>query len=197
MRTLVFLGSPRKKGNTDVLAAAVIRGIEAGGGEVEQVRLSQLNIGPCTGCGSCEKTGQCIIDDDMQDLYRRIDEADSVIIGSPIYFYGVTAQTKLFIDRTQAMWSRKYILKQQVKRKGSLKRFGIFLSVAATSGKRVFDGAAMTAKYCFDAMDINYGGKVVVPGIDRKGDMAEACEELARAEKFGRKVVTMTGFKAP
>lgn len=195
MRTLVFLGSPRKKGNSDILADAVIRGIEKGGGEVEKVRLAELNIGPCDGCGSCEKTGQCVIDDDMQELYHRIDKADCVLICSPIYFYGVTAQTKLFIDRTQALWSRKYILKQQAKRERSLKRFGIFLSVAATSGKRVFDGAAMTAKYCFDAMDINYGGKVVVPGIDWKGAMAEANEEMARAEKFGDKIVKMTGFR--
>ncbi len=194
MKTLVLLGSPRKNGNTDILAQALIEGIEELGGEVEQVRLSRLNIGPCVACASCEKNGRCVIDDDMQGLFGKIDEADCVVITSPIYFYGVSAQAKLFIDRTQAMWSRKYILKQKVESKSGLKRFGVFLSVAATSGKRVFDGAAMTAQYCFDAIDINYGGKVVVPGIDSKGAMKKAETELERARKFGQKLVRMTGF---
>jgi len=197
MHTLVVLGSPRKNGNTEILAGAVINGIKEDGGKVEQVRLSKFNINPCVGCGSCEETGRCVIDDDMQKLYPRIDKADCVIIASPIYFYGVSAQTKLFIDRTQAMWSRKYVLKQSMKGDGSLKRFGIFISVAASRGKRVFDGAALTAQYCFDAMDINYGGKVVVPGIDRKGKMATAHLELERARKFGHKIVKMTGSLTP
>lgn len=187
-------GSPRKKGNTEILASAVIEGIIESGGQVEQVVLNGLDISPCVSCGGCEKTGQCVIDDEMQDLYPKIDAADCVIIASPIYFYGVSAQTKLFIDRTQALWSRKYLLKQKVEREGTHKRYGIFLSVAASRGKRVFDGAALTAQYCFDAMDILYGGKVVVSGIDSKGAMTAAEEELARAKKFGHKIVKMTGF---
>lgn len=194
MHTLVFLGSPRKKGNSDILSQAVIMGIEDSGGKVDTIRLSKLNINPCVGCGSCEKNGSCVIDDDMQPLYSQIDAADCIIIASPIYFYGVTAQAKLFIDRTQALWSRKYVLKKKPAYKGNLKRFGVFISVAATSGKRIFDGAALTAQYCFDAIDINYGGKVVVPGIDSKGAMAEAEMELERARKFGQKLVRMTGF---
>jgi len=196
MNTLVFLGSPRKKGNTDILAEALIQGIkeeQGEQGEIEKVYLSGLKISPCVACGSCEKTGCCVIDDDMQELYPKIDAADCVVISSPIYFYAVSAQTKLFIDRTQAMWSRKYILKEKAKSRNGLKRFGIFLSVAASSGKRVFDGAALCVQYCFDAMDINYGGKVVVPGIDSKGAMAKAEAELERARKFGNKLVRMTG----
>lgn len=196
MHTLVLLGSPRKKGNSETLAEAVIRGIEADGGTVELIRLAKLDIGPCIGCGNCEKEGRCIFDDDMQTLYRRVDESDCIVIVSPIYFYGVTAQTKLFIDRTQALWSRKYILREAPRRKSSFKRFGVFVSVAATKGKRVFDGADLTARYCFDAMDVNYGGKVVVPGIDHKGAMAKAEKELQRAEEFGRKLVRMSGFSS-
>ncbi len=193
MRTLIILGSPRKNGNTEILSTSVAKGIEEGGGVVEWVRLTKYTVNPCVGCGGCEKTGRCVIDDEMQTLYPRIDEADCVIIASPIYFYGVTAQTKAFIDRTQALWSRKYLLKKHVSREGIQQRFGVFVSVAATRGKRVFDGAALTVRYCFDAMDINYGGKVVVPGMDSKGAIAKVGEELKRAEAFGRKLVTMTG----
>lgn len=183
MNVLVILGSPRKNGNTEILIRSVITGVESVGGTCELVRLAEKKIHPCIGCGGCEKEGICVIKDEMQELYPRITSADRIIVVSPIYFYGVTAQTKAFIDRCQALWSRKYLLKMRLK--GDVAKIGYFVSVAATKGERVFEGATLTVQYGFDAMDFSYGGELFVRGVDRKGAINKMPAELDRAKAFG------------
>lgn len=187
MNVLVFSGSPRKNGNTETLAGSVIAGVEAAGATCELVRLAEKKIHPCIGCGGCEKEGICVIKDEMQDLYPRIESADRIIIVSPIYFYGVTAQTKAFIDRCQALWSRKYLLKRRLR--GAVPKIGYFLSVAATKGERVFEGAILTVQYGLDAMDFSYGGELVIRGVDKKGAINGFLDELDRAKEFGTVIV--------
>jgi multimeric flavodoxin WrbA len=99
MNILILNGSPRKGGNTDLLLAQIETGIHHAGHTAEHINLPRLAIHPCTGCGHCETQGLCIIKDDMTALYDKIEAANRIVIGSPIYFYGVTAQTKAFIDR--------------------------------------------------------------------------------------------------
>jgi multimeric flavodoxin WrbA len=187
MNVLVFSGSPRKNGNTETLAGSVIAGVETAGGACELIRLAEKKIHPCIGCGGCEKEGICVIKDEMQDLYPMIESADRIIIVSPIYFYGVTAQTKAFIDRCQALWSRKYLLKRRLK--GDVPKIGFFLSVAATKGERVFEGSILTVQYGLDAMDFAYGGELVLRGVDRKGAINDFPDELDRAREFGTRIV--------
>jgi multimeric flavodoxin WrbA len=183
MNTLLLLGSPRKKGNTDLLFRKIIQGIEQQQGNWERIRLAELDIHPCIGCGSCEKSGKCVFNDDMQELYPKIANADRIIIGSPIYFYNVTAQTKLFIDRCQALWSRKYVLKKKISTLPD--RQGFLVSVAATSGERIFEGARLTARYAFDAMDCQYSNELLVRGQDKQGVIAEQPASMEQAVQFG------------
>lgn len=187
MNTVIFLGSPRKKGNTELLLDKIIQGIEQSEETCELIRLPGLDIHPCIGCGSCEKTGTCVFKDDMQDLYKKISRADRIIIGSPIYFYNVTAQTKVFIDRCQALWSKKYVLKQPIG--SNPDRRGYLVSVAATRGERIFEGASLTARYVFDAMDCSYAGDLLVRGLDKRGAIANRPDELQRAIEFGHDLV--------
>lgn len=189
MQVLLFNGSPRRKGNTEVLLEAVAKGIRAAGGEPEVIRLTEHDISACISCGSCDKTGFCAVKDAMGPLYEKIDQAKRVVLASPIYFYGITAQAKAFVDRSQAMWSRKYLLMKKGEWQDDPERIGYFISVAATKGPRVFEGAELTAKYFFDAIGMQYGGSLLVKGIDRRGEMARAGDELQRAEKFGRQIV--------
>lgn len=186
MKALVILGSPRKGGNTEILAGQVVAGLKDDGADVEIIRLADYRISPCLACGGCEKTGCCVIQDDMQKLYPRIDGADRLVLVSPIYFYGVTALLKAFIDRCQALWSRKYLLRQR--QQGKVPRIGYLVSAAATKGEKVFDGAILTAQYGLDAMDFTYGGALVVRGVDRKGAVSGMPDELERARQFGRKI---------
>jgi multimeric flavodoxin WrbA len=100
-RIIVLLGSPRKKGNSAKLAGYVVKGAKAKGAKVETFYLNGMNIRPCQACMKCrrEKSKGCAIKDDMQALYPKLEEADAIVIASPIYWFNISAQTKTFIDR--------------------------------------------------------------------------------------------------
>jgi multimeric flavodoxin WrbA len=100
MKILAISGSPRENGNTEILLGEVLDGAKADGAEVELYRVSGKNIQPCDGCWSCMKEGVCHIKDDMQELYEKLLAADGIIIGTPVYYYAMTAQTKTIIDRS-------------------------------------------------------------------------------------------------
>ncbi|HSH14360.1 MAG TPA: flavodoxin family protein [Desulfurivibrionaceae bacterium] len=182
---LVLEGSPRRGGNSQVLMDAVARGIVRAGGTLERVRVVDLKIAPCIGCGGCDHTGHCVVNDDMTGLYEKIVAARRLLLVSPVYFYAITAQLKAAIDRSQALWNRKQLqIKKGVWQEDS-DRKGYLVAVAATKGPRVFEGSILTAKYFFDATGFTYAGELLVKGIDGRGEMAKAIDELARAEEFG------------
>ena len=182
---LILEGSPRRGGNSQVLVDAVARGVVRGGGRVERIRVAELKIAPCIGCGGCDKTGHCVVKDDMTRLYEKIVATRRLILASPVYFYSLTAQLKAAVDRGQALWNRKYLQIEKGVWQDDPDRKGYLVAVAATKGSRVFEGSILTAKYFFDASGFAYGGELLVRGIDRRGEMARAVAELARAEEFG------------
>jgi len=189
MDVLVLLGSPRKKGNSEILTHALLEGVRQAGGSPEIIRLCDLKISPCISCGGCDKTGRCVVEDDMIPLYEKIITIDKVIVSSPIFFYGVTAQTKAFIDRTQALWNRKRLLQKKGEWVENPERKGFFISVAATRGARIFEGAILTMKYAYDAMGMQYAGDFLVTGPDKRGDMAGYEQKLAEAREAGKNFI--------
>jgi len=187
MKTLVILGSPRKKGNSETAVVTVIDELSTlVKTDVEYVRLAKLDISPCIGCGGCDKTGMCVVKDDMIDMYGKIDEADLVFLVAPTYFYGLNAQIKAFIDRIQARWSRKYLLKIPYRPDDARK--GCLVCTAATHGKKLFDGSVLVAKSFFDAVDIPYGGDLLIRGVDGRGEFAEDVEETEKAKTWARDI---------
>lgn len=102
MKIVGIIGSPRKNGNTDTLVSSVLKGAYEYGAETEKIYLSDLNFKGCIGCEGCKKTGKCVIKDDMQMVYKKMNEADGIVLGSPTYFYNVTGLTKMFMDRLYA-----------------------------------------------------------------------------------------------
>jgi multimeric flavodoxin WrbA len=102
MKILGLSFSPRTNGNTMILLGEALNGAKQEGAEVELFSVAHKNIKPCDGCRACFKTGICSIKDDMQGLYDKLLESDGIIFGSPVYFYSMTAQAKIFIDRTIA-----------------------------------------------------------------------------------------------
>jgi len=167
LNILILNGSPRTGGNTDIALSLLSRELSHAGHQVERHELGRLNIKGCIGCGHCDTQSTCIFDDDMTPLYERVIQAERIVIGSPIYFYTVTAQTKAFIDRCQVLWCRKYLRK--VPQASKQHRKGYFVSIAATRGAQLFTGAQLTLKYAFDAMDVRYSGELLVKGVDEKG----------------------------
>jgi len=103
MKILGVSGSPRKKGNTVILLEEMLRGAEEHGANIELFSVSGKEIRGCDGCYSCLANGECHIQDDMQPLYKKLMEADGIVFGSPIHFYGMTAQAKVILDRTTAL----------------------------------------------------------------------------------------------
>ncbi len=192
MHILIILGSPRQNGNSETLAQAVAAGIrQHPDATLEFIRLNDLRISPCQGCGGCNKTSTCVIDDDMTPLYDKVDACDHLILVSPIYFYGLSAQCKAFIDRFQARWARKYLA--GIRFRMDEQRKGFFLATAATEGKKVFDGALLTTRTFLDAIDLELADSLLVRGVDQRGAMDKRNEILEQAMALGAKIAT--GFR--
>lgn len=188
MQMVIVLGSPRKNGNSETLAKAVAEGFEKSGGTVEYIRLNRLSIRPCQGCGGCDKTGVCVIKDDMTEIYEQVDKADRLLMVSPIYFYSPSAQLKIFIDRIQARWARRYNLKDRFRIDEG--RRGYLLSTAATKGRKLFEPSELIIKYTLDALDMECGEPLLVNGVDDRGAVKEQQDQLDRATQFGEKIGT-------
>jgi len=189
VKILGLFGSPRRGGNTELLLEEALKGAEKEGSKIERLYLSDFTITPCKECHGCDDTGNCIILDDMEKIYPKLLEADVVVLASPIFFYGVTAWAKALIDRSQALWARKYLLKDSSLGKEGKKRKGFFISVGATKGQKVFEGAILTVKYFFDVLNAEYAGELVFRGVEAKGDILNHPEALQQAYEAGRKLV--------
>lgn len=103
MKVIGFVGSPRVEGNTDTLITELLRGAADAGAETSKVMLNRLSISPCQACEACRKTKVCRQDDDMQALYGTLLQADAIVLGTPIYYWGPSAQLKTFVDRWYAI----------------------------------------------------------------------------------------------
>ena len=188
MKVLGILGSPRREGNTEILLDEALRGASDNGGLCEKVILRDLKITPCLEIYKCAEDGVCAIQDEMQGLFPKIIQAERLLLASPIFFYSVPALAKAMIDRCQSLWAKKYILKLPVSPIADRK--GVFISVAATRGKKLFDGVRLTVKYFFDAIDVAYSDELFVRGADEKGEVRDQPEALKAAYDLGQRLVT-------
>jgi multimeric flavodoxin WrbA len=187
MRVLGIMGSPRRHSNTEILLDRALEGASEAGAEVEKVLISKLKISPCLEIYACFKDGNCTIKDDMQALYENLVEADHIVFASPIFFYGVTSQAKAVIDRCQALWARRHVL--GMGKEDKRVRRGVFISVGATRGEKLFDGAVLTVKYFFDAVGVAYSGDLLIRGIDNKAQIRERPTALEDAFRLGQELV--------
>jgi multimeric flavodoxin WrbA len=102
MKTLVLFGSARENGNTKALLNAFVEGLD---GEIEVVDAYRTSVSPCKDCRYCWHNRGCSIKDGMQDIYKKVDEADNIILASPVYFHSVPGPMKILIDRFQVYWA--------------------------------------------------------------------------------------------
>ncbi len=179
------MGSPRIKGNTDLLLDEALSGAEMQGAEVEKIVVDRLKISPCREYYGCLRDGNCVIRDDMDGIYPTLLDTDIVIVASPTFFYGLSAQLKALIDRCQAIWARKYVLKQELPGKG---RKGAFIGVAATQGKQLFDGSVLTIKYFLQTIGVEYTEALLIRGVDQKGEIKEHPTALSDARELGKRL---------
>lgn len=179
MRKIVIIkGSPRKGGNTDILADAFIEGIDRNKYEISIISAAGIKVGGCTGCNACyaNESHCCVIKDDMQELYRILADADIIATATPIYFYGITSQLKSIIDR----------LHNPVRNEFKVKKL-ILMMVCADNIPSVFDSAEMMFKSILEYFSLENGGIIKAPGIENKGDI-KGKPVLAIAKRLAEKL---------
>jgi len=114
MKIIGIMGSPRKRGNTEILLDIGLEEAQKNGVLVSKISLRDKTIAPCNGCLECFETGKCIIKDDMQEIYKEMVESDGIIWASPVYFWSMTSLTKTVMDRTYALGFPKLQLMNKV-----------------------------------------------------------------------------------
>jgi multimeric flavodoxin WrbA len=114
LKVLGISCSTRNGGNTDILIQEALADAKETGAKVELLKISEMKISPCDGCIICHQSGECKIKDDMQIIYKKILAADGIILGSPVYFWSVSGQAKVFMDRTYALRYPYHKLKNKV-----------------------------------------------------------------------------------
>ena len=186
MNVLGILGSPRRGGNAEVLLDKALEGARSCGASVEKISLNELSIRPCQECGGCDDTGECVIADDMAMIYSKVDKADRIILASPVFFGGLTAQTKAMIDRFQCRWVGKYLLKNT----SDAGKKGAFLCVSARHKEEFFENAKRILKIFFVVLDIAYAGDVWCRGVSKRGDIEKHPDSLEAAFKLGKALVS-------
>ncbi len=103
MRLAGLVGSRRKRGNTRTLVEKALAGAQREGAEIDLILLGEYDIRPCTGCQGCQGKLRCVQEDDLEEVLARMLAADGVVMGSPAYFYNITADLKAFLDRTYSI----------------------------------------------------------------------------------------------
>ena len=188
IKTIAFLGSPRKDGNTDLLLQKAIKGIESAGLTVKTFRLNLMNIKPCQNCGGCEEKGECIINDDMAEIYRDIRSSDRVILASPVFFFALSAQTKIMIDRCQSFWCEKYLLKKPLP-EGEHGRKGLLLLAGGMKKEIGIECSENTARAFFRTISVPEHNTLSYLGVDAKGAILEHPTALKEAFEAGKRLV--------
>ncbi len=185
MKITAIYGSPRRNGNTAKLLQSAIDGARSAGAEVTEIVLRDLKLQPCLEIYACQKEGRCAIKDDFHGLAETLLSAQATILASPIFFYAVSAHVKAMMDRCQSLWVKKYWLDKKPLGKLDNPKPGLFLSVGATQGKRLFEGAEMSVKYFFDTFDTSLWRTLGYRGLDEADDILKHPQYLAQARQAG------------
>jgi multimeric flavodoxin WrbA len=178
MHVLGIVSSPRIGGNTDILIDQVLAGAKEAGASVEKVILNKLEIKPCQACDSCYKTGICMQKDDMEDLLNKMLECEVWILGTPIYWWGPSAQFKAFLDR----W---YHPKHQ-----EFKNKHVILVIPLGGGhKRYARHTVGLLKDVFDYLSMELVDMILAPGFNNRGEVRNDASLMNKAYTIGRSLI--------
>ena len=186
MKIVAFRGSPRRNGNTDILLNQVIKHVRPNN-DIVDFTLNKMAIRPCQNCGGCEKSGCCVIQDDMSDVYSAIRESDRIIVASPVFFFGLSAQTKTMIDRCQAFWCEKYLLKKSIPA-GPFGRKGLLLLVGGMKKDIGIQCSGSTATAFFRTVSVPEHDVLGYLGVDGKGAIRKHPSALKEASEAGERL---------
>jgi len=183
---VAIYGSPRRRGNTATLLKHAVKGAADAGAQVNEIILRDLKMSPCLEIYACKKEGKCAIKDDFHNVVDQILSADGLILASPIFFYSVSAHTKILMDRCQSLWVKKYWIDKVPFGQWEPRRKGLFISAGATKGKKLFNGVLLTVKYFFDVLDMELFGSLLYRSLEFEGDVLKYPEFLEEAYEAGK-----------
>ena len=189
IKILAIYGSPRRKGNTALLLKNAVKGAIEAGADVEEIILRDLKMSPCLEIYGCKETGRCVIHDDFQQVYDKLLSCQGLMLASPIFFYTVSAHTKILMDRCQSLWVKKYWLEKNTIESPKFTRKGLFISVGATKGKKLFEGTLLSIRYFFEILDMELWKSLLYRSLDLEGDILGHPEYLLEAHRSGKELV--------
>ena len=174
MKILALIGSPRKGSNTDILVEQILKGSKIKNHTSEKIYLYDYEIAPCLDCRNCKKREYiCTINDGMQEIYPKMEQADLIIFGTPIYWYGPTGKMKLLIDRM-----RPFIANGKLKGKKGV------VVAPSEEGSKACGPLLEMFQMSFDYLGMKYKGNILARAYER-GDIKENQEELNKSYEFG------------
>ena len=178
-RILAVVGSPRRNGNTHILVSKIAEGAKEKGALVDELFLGDLTIRECDGCHACWKGTDCNKNDDMQAIYPRIIQSDVIIFGTPVYWFGPTALMKAFIDRF--VYFNCPENREKIRGKSAV--------IAVPFEEEDPEMAKPVVEFfqkCLDYLQVNLLGRIIVPGVSKKGEIRQKAERLQEAYELGR-----------
>lgn len=176
MQILALNGSPRKQGNTDILIDEILRGVRSSGHDAEKIRLYDYEIRPCIDCRRCKQseTGHtCALKDGMAEIYPKLEAADIIVFGTPIYWYGPTAKMKLLVDR-----QRPFIASRKLEGKTGM------LVVPSEEGSDCCGPLLEMFRMSFEYLGMKTGESILARAYER-GEIRQSPGELERAYELG------------
>ncbi len=174
MKILALIGSPRKEGNTDLLVDQILRGSKTKGHTTEKLYLYDYTISLCTDCRNCKKGDyECCINDEMQKIYPKMENADLIIFGTPMYWYGPTAKMKMLMDRM-----RPFVANGRLKNKKAV------VVVPSAEGPKACGPMIEIFRLSFEYLGMEFVGKVLAKAFD-KGAVAANQNEMKGAYELG------------
>lgn len=178
-------GSPRKDGNTEKLMRAILAGAEEAGGKTEFLKLADLTIHFCRGCGTCRATGECVMQDDMDRVVESIQKSDVIVLGSPIYAWQVSGNTKVFMDRLCRLLTPQY-----QSRLNGPKRIA-FAYTQGNPDAELFKPYFDYQEKLYPFLGFTLAGRIQAAGTRGKEDILTQEGTLVRAATFGRNLVSV------
>ncbi len=175
MKILGIVGSPRKNSNTEIIINEAMEGAKGAGAEVEILNIAEMDISPCRGCAFCLEGGECIISDDMQYVYPKLISADGIFIGTPVYFWNVSGQVKILIDRTYALMLHR-------------KLRGKVGGIAVVANRAGCGNAYSSLNDYFALMRMTLAGGVI-GYADEPGEIRNDIEAMSQARAAGKAMV--------
>lgn len=176
-KVLVISTSLRADSNSDLLAEAFMKGAREAGHEVEKVSLKNKNIGFCKGCLLCQKTGNCVIQDDAREIVEKMLHADVLVFATPIYYYEMSGQMKTLLDRANPLYTADYAYRDVY-----------LLATAADEDEHAIDGARKGLAgfiACFERAQ--FAGCIFAGGVDAPG-MVKGHRVLEKACQMGKRI---------